>query len=79
MRRDEAEIASGNQQRRRPVVVGLIDRHCGVLDADCSVQQRAHRLARRFAVAVRHRHCRLFMQSGDELRYHVRRIPVVDD
>ncbi len=79
VRGDEAEIASGDQQRRRLVVVGLVDRHRRVLDADRPVQQRAHRLAGRLPVAMRHRHRRLLVQRGDELRHHVRRIAVVDE
>jgi hypothetical protein len=70
-------VVAGEDVDRHAIAVGVVDRHRRVLDADGAVAEHGHRLAFDLEVAVRHRHRRLFVQAGEELRHRV--VAVVDD
>ena len=50
-----------------------------MLNADGAMQHRQYRLAFRLGVTVRHGDSRFFMQRGDPLGHHIRRMAVIDE
>ena len=79
MSRNEIHVVARQHDNRHAIVIGLVNGHGRVLDSDGAMQQGQHWLAFRLGVAVRHGDCRLFMQRGDPLRHHIRRIAVIDE
>jgi hypothetical protein len=79
MRLDEPIIAARDDQHWRAGIVGLVNGHRCVLQADGPMQHCAHRPSLGLAIAIGHVHGGLFMQCGDELRHHIGRRAVVDD
>jgi len=53
---------------RRAIAPGVVDRHQPVHEADIAVQRHGHRLAGHLGVAMRHRHRMLLVQAQDHLR-----------
>ena len=72
-------VASDDDHHRRLRVIGLIDRHRCVHEADRAVDHCDHRAAFGFGVAVGHIDGGFFVQRRDELGPVIRSIAVVDD
>ena len=70
------KIVAADQDDGHAVGPGVVHRHGRMLQADGAVHQRHLRLAGGLEVAVAHRHRRLLVHAGDELRHLV--VAVVD-
>src|SRR2546427_2283879 len=63
---DESFVAACNHENGSPIIIGLINRHCRMLDTDRAMQESNHRFTFGFAVTVSHCHCGFFVESRSE-------------
>ncbi len=65
--RHRIEPVARKENDRHAIDPGVVDRHGAVLQADRAVDHRAHGLARRLGVAMRHRHGRFLVHAREQL------------
>ena len=71
------KMVAGEQDHRRAVAPGVVDRHGRMLQSHRAVAEHAQRPSGDLVIAMRHRGCLLFMNAGQQFRGLI--AAIVDD